>query len=72
MIDLPITILIVVSAILVWSLIGFYVVVWIDEKMGGTRMMDWIDRAPYGLSFVMLLFFPVYIAIWIKREREGK
>ena len=43
-----------------------------DRKSGNTDMVDWIERAPYGMSLVMLMFFPVYIVLYIKKNRKRK
>lgn len=63
---------IVVGLVFGWILIGYLVVIIMDRKSGNTDMVDWIDRAPYGMSLVMLMFFPVYIVLYIKKNRKQK
>ena len=55
-----------------WILIGYLVVIVMDRKSGNTDIVDWIDRAPYGMSLVMLMFFPVYIVLYIKKIENKK
>ena len=64
--------LIIIGLILGWILIGYLVIIIIDRKSGNTDMIDWIDRAPYGMSLVMVMFFPVYIVLYIKKNRKQK
>ena len=63
---------IVVGLVFGWILIGYLVVIIMDRKSGNTDMVDWIDRAPYGMSLVMLMFFPVYIVLYIRKNRKQK
>lgn len=63
---------IAVGLIFGWILIGYLVVIIMDRKSGNTDMVDWIERAPYGMSLVMLMFFPVYIVLYIKKNRKQK
>ena len=63
---------IVVGLVFGWILIGYLVVIIMDRKSGNTDMVDWIDRAPYGMSLVMLMFFPVCIVLYIKKNRKQK
>ena len=64
--------LIIIGFILGWILIGYLVIIIMDRKSGNTDMIDWIDRAPYGMSLVMVMFFPVYIVLYIKKNRKQK
>ena len=64
--------LIIIGLILGWILIGYLVIIIMDRKSGNTDMIDWIDRAPYGMSLVMVMFFPVYIVLYIKKNRKQK
>ena len=58
--------MLILLSIIVWSTIGYFVVLAIDDF--NKNLMALIEDAPLGLSFVMTMFFPIYLFYYIKNK----
>lgn len=60
---------IVLTALILWYVIGKFVIAMIDNDEG--ELSEWVERAPWGLEFVVVWLFPIILVFWIKARREG-